>query len=427
MSRADFARSVLLLIAMPLAALADGIDGNHIVPFDHPAIDYMKGKVDDPITRLRARVAKGEVQLRYENNGFGYLRSVLAALGVPPESQMLVFSKTSFQRTHIAPETPRSLFFADDVAVGFVQHGDMLEFAALDPKQGTRFYTLDNRPSDAPRFASNGLTCVQCHDSTPTLGVPGAFVRSVVPDRLGEPISAAPAYIIDQTSPIEDRWGGWYVTGSTGPVRHLGNAIAESQSMPNMLKRHPTLVDLTGVIDTSRYLEPTSDVVALMTLEHQARLWDLLTRVGWDARIAAADHQPFDDAEVEDLLGYMLFSKEAKLLAPVVASSEFAKTFEKRGPRDRHGRSLRDFDLQNRLFKYPLSYMVYSEAFDSLPEIVLARFYGRLYEILSGDDTSGAYARLTPEDRQAIFEILLDTKKTLPAYFRIGEDASPSG
>ena len=217
------------------------------------------------------------------------------------------------------------------------------------------------------------------------------------------------------------------MTGSTGPVRHLGNAIAESQSMPNMLTRHPTLEDLTGVIDTSRYLEPTSDVVALMTLEHQARLWDLLTRVGWDARIAAADHKPFDDAEVEDLLGYMLFSKEAKLLAPVVASSDFAKTFEKRGPRDRHGRSLRDFDLQKRLFKYPLSYMVYSEAFDALPETVLARFYGRLYEILSGDDTSGAYARLTPEDRKAIFEILLDTKKTLPAYFRIGEDASPSG
>ncbi len=408
-------------VAAPLAVRAGGMDPNYVVPIDHPAIDYLKAKADDPITRLARRLQSGEVKLDYRDDGFGYLESVLAALGIARDSQMLVFSKTSFQREHIGPDTPRALYFNDSVAVGFVQGGPMLEFAALDPKEGTRFYTLNNvKPRNPPVFASNGLTCVQCHDSTPTLGVPGALVRSVVPDFQGTPISEAPSYIIDHRSPIADRWGGWYVTGSTGDVRHLGNAIAESQANFSQLERRPPMDTLKGVIDTRRYLEPTSDVVALMTLEHQARMWDLLTRLGWDARIAAADHKPFDESEVEELLRYMLFTHEAKLSAPITGSSGFEQDFEKRGPRDPQGRSLRDYDLKTRMFKYPLSYMVYSEAFDALPKPVLERVYRRLYEILKGRDQSPAYARLGPAERKAILEILVATKKGLPAYFRTG-------
>lgn len=410
--------AVALLSLLPILALGEGIDPNYIVPFDHPAIDYLKSPVDDPIARLQTRVNSGEVTLTYENNGFGYLRSVLAALKIRSDSQMLVFSKTSFQHTRISPEAPRSLFFRDDVAVGFVQHGDVLEFAALDPKQGTQFYTLDNTPSSKPTFSTNGLTCVQCHDTTPTIGVPGLMVRSVVTDSAGEPITKAPSFITDHTSNISDRWGGWYVTGSTGDTEHLGNAVAESQATPSKLNRHPPMADLKGVIDTSHYLEPTSDVVALMTLEHQSHMWDLITRIGWDARIAAADHKPFNDDEVESLLQYMLFTKEAKLWSPVVGTSGFTENFEKLGPRDAQGRSLRDFDLKTRMFKYPLSYMIYSEAFDALPAPVLDRVYHRLDEILTGQDTTAPYAKLSPQDRKNILEILIATKKGLPDYFK---------
>jgi hypothetical protein len=417
-----FSRSlaIVLLSVVPILALGEGIDPNYIIPFDHPAIDYMNAPVDDPIVQLQKRVNSGEVKLQYEDNGFGYLRSVLATLKILPDSQMLVFSKTSFQHDRISPETPRSLFFRDDVAVGFVQHGDVLEFAALDPKQGAQFYTLDNAPSAKPIFATNGLTCVQCHDTTPTLGVPGLMVRSVITDSAGEPIAKAPSFITDHTSNISNRWGGWYVTGSTGETEHLGNAVAESQATPSKLDRHPPMADLKGVIDTSHYLQPTSDVVALMTLEHQSRMWDLITRVGWDARIAAADHKPFNDEEIEDLLRYMLFTKEAKLWSPVSGTSGFTEDFQKLGPRDEQGRSLRDFDLKTRMFKYPLSYMIYSKAFDALPAPVLDRFYHRLHEILTGQDTSASYAKLSPQDRKNILEILLATKKGLPEYFQPG-------
>ena len=402
----------------PLAVAIAGLNRNLIVPIDHAAINYMRTPAQDPVARLQQRMKRGEVKLEYKNDGFGYLRSVLKALKVMPDSQMLVFSKTSFQRNLINPKAPRSLYFRDDVAVGFVQNGDVLEFAALDPKQGTHFYTLDNTSaSEQPAFASTGMTCIQCHDSTPTLGVPGLMVRSVVPDRSGNPIDSGPAYIVDDTTPIGDRWGGWYVTGNTGDQQHLGNAVAESQSDPSLLDRHAPMSDLKGIIDTRHYLRATSDVVALMTLEHQTRMWDLLTRVGWDARIAAADGKPFDDGEVEDLLRYMLFTNEAKLRAPIAGTSGFTEEFEKEGPRDSQGRSLRDFDLKTRMFEFPLSYMIYSQAFDDLPKPVLDRVYKRLYEILSGQDTSAPYAGLTGGQRKAILEILVATKPGLPDYF----------
>ena len=76
---------------------------------------------------------------------------------------------------------------------------------------------------------------------------------------------------------------------------------------------------------------------------------------------------------------------------------------------------LRDFDLQTRLFRYPLSYMIYDAAFDALPDLAKERIYQRLLEILTGKDQSEAYARLSAADRRAILEIVRETKRGLPA------------
>jgi len=93
------------------------------------------------------------------------------------------------------------------------------------------------------------------------------------------------------------------------------------------------------------------------------------------------------------------------------------KTFPQRGQRDRKGRSLREFDLQKRLFRYPLSYMVYSEAFDALPDVVRSAVYEKIYQVLTGEDASDRFAKLSAQDRTAILEILRDTKTNLPAYW----------
>jgi hypothetical protein len=123
------------------------------------------------------------------------------------------------------------------------------------------------------------------------------------------------------------------------------------------------------------------------------------------------------NSEIEEMLGYMLFVDEEPLKQPVASVSTFTKTFTARGPRDAKGRSLRDFDLQKRLFRYPLSYVVYSAAFDGMPEIVRDRVYQRLYDILTGKDKSQTFAGISPADRQAMLEIVRATKPNLPKYW----------
>jgi hypothetical protein len=119
------------------------------------------------------------------------------------------------------------------------------------------------------------------------------------------------------------------------------------------------------------------------------------------------------------MLKYMLFADEEPLKAPVKGVSMFTETFPQRGPRDPQGHSLRDFDLKTRLFRYPLSYMIYSAAFDGLPAKVRDRIYQRLYEILTGKDTSATFARLGPGTRRALLEIVRATKSNVPSQWRL--------
>jgi hypothetical protein len=205
----------------------------------------------------------------------------------------------------------------------------------------------------------------------------------------------------------------------------MGNAIAHNPAQPQLLDMQGTqnLTSLERKFDTSRYMAATSDMVALITLEHQTRMSNLMTRVGWDTRIAQANGA-LDEAaraklhgEIEEMLEYMLFTNERLLEDPIQGVSSFTKTFPERGPRDHLGRSLRDFDLEKRIFKYPLSYMIYSPAFDAMPDYVRERVYRRLFEVLTGKDQSPAFARLTGEDRGNILAIVRETKKGLPVYW----------
>jgi hypothetical protein len=233
------------------------------------------------------------------------------------------------------------------------------------------------------------------------------------------------AMITDHRSSLDDRWGGWYVTGTHGSQHHMGNAVSHNSAQPQLLETQGTqnLTSLAKKFDTSHYLAPTSDIVALMTLEHQTRISNLMTRIGWDTRIA--EHEGKLDAamrdringEIEDMVTYLLFADEKLLTEPVQGVSTFTKTFPERGPRDHQGRSLRDFDLQTRLFRYPLSYMVYSAAFDAMPEYVRERVYQRLYDVLTGKDHGAANAHLSADDRRNVLEILRETKPNLPPYW----------
>jgi hypothetical protein len=414
-------RALLSVVLASGLAVAAGIEETTYVPYDHPAIQYVERPPNDAVARLQKQVDSGAVKLEY-TPGFGYLPSLLKNLGIHVDTQMLVFSKTSFQSVKISPRAPRALYFNDEVAVGSVQDGDVLELVAQDPQQGDNFYTLSVEKTDHPEFARRDV-CLQCHQGLSTLGVPGILVSSVYPAADGMPAFRGQAMITDQRSEFDHRWGGWYVTGTHGSMTHMGNAVGHDPARPQLLDTQNTqnLTSLDKKFDTSKYLLPSSDIVALMTLEHQTRMTNLITRIGWDTRIAQHDgklDEPRLNGEIEEMVMYMLFADERQIREPIAGVSTFTKTFPERGPRDHQGRSLRDFDLKTRLFRYPLSYMIYSAAFDAMPDLVRERVYQRLYDVLNGKDQSEKYARLNPEDRKAILEIVRDTKPNLPAYWK---------
>ena len=386
-----------------------------LILIDHPSIQYDTRPLDDRITRLARDLATGKVVL--SPTADGYLPSLLRALDVNPDSQTMVFSKTSFQAARIEPRNPRALYFNDDVMVGFVRGSDLLEVAALDPQQGVIFYSFDG-DANPPRFDRRDA-CLQCHHSPGTLGVAGLLIASSYTDAAGMPAFRGAQRITDHRTPFEDRWGGWYVTGTHEGMRHIGNAVGHDRVHPEVLDLRDTqnLTSLAKKFDPRGYLSAQSDIVALMTLEHQTRMTNLMIRTGWEARIGASMKEQFE-TDLESLVTYMLFADEATLHGPVVGVSTFTQTFPQRGPRDRQGRSLRDFDLQKRLFKYPLSYMIYNETFDALPEQVRVRVYRRLYDVLTGRDQSDKFKRLSADDRRAVLEILRATKPGLPEYFK---------
>jgi hypothetical protein len=230
-------------------------------------------------------------------------------------------------------------------------------------------------------------------------------------------------YITNHRSPFGERWAGWYVTGNSGSVPHLGNAAVADGRDPNadVTPKPTSLESLEGMFDTGAYLAPYSDIAALMVFNHQAHMTNLITRVGWEARVAMADTRADTAALLsslaKELVDYLLFVDEAALPSAVAGTSGFAERFSAGGPRDTQGRSLRQLDLQTRLLRYPCSYMIYSDAFDALPADAREAVYRRLWDVLSGKETEARYARLTTTDRQAVLEILRQTKSGLPSYF----------
>jgi hypothetical protein len=397
--------------------------------FDHGFIAYSKTAPNDPVAKLQRRIDSGEVALKSESH-FGFLPAILRELNVPISSQSLVFSKTSFQFTLIAPRRPRALYFNDEVYVGYVQGSHLLEFASVDPKLGAVFYTLDEDEKGPPRFQREIYFCLICHDSAAiTGGVPGFMTLSVLPDKEGNAIRSAPANAMSDQTPFSERWGGWYVTGTHGTQRHRGNAI-----FPNgvaMLDRMDwskgaNLTRLDEHIDIADYLEPSSDIVALIALTHQTRIHNLITRANYETQRALQDEENANvttspggsysnitrqriRSAVEPLVRGMFFVNEAPLTDSVRGVSAFSTEFEKSGVRDHKGRSLKDLDLKRRFLRYPFSYLIYSSSFDALPDPAKDYFYDRTRAILSGADSTD-FGQLRAEDRVAIREILMDTK-----------------
>lgn len=405
---------------------------------EYPVVQYSGPARDNRISRLQQKIDKGEVKLQWEP-GFGYLRSMLKALDIDPSSQTFVFSKTSLQTTHISEKTPRAIYFNDDTYVGFVQGSDLMEFTSADARVGLVFHGMINRQDTAPKWEREGGRCLTCHDTYSMMGggVPRVMVMSAPVDDATDPRTFSSASEVDDRTPIAERWGGWYVSGwylpgaDGKPVPHLGNlplraesSLRESDRLKALIPTRDNRGNVEGYFDTSHYISDKSDVVALLVLEHQTFVQNLITRASFKIRtLASRDGQPssvrrwadLDPKQqaaarqvMEPLLRAIFFADAVPLAGQVVTSSGFSERFAARGPKDAEGRSLRDMQLNKRLFRYPLSYMVYSESFNSLPPYALEYLDGRISEVLQGRDERLS-DKLTAGEREAISQILAQT------------------
>lgn len=416
-------RLIVACLAWSAAIVSSAQFDDSPFDLDHPAVAYTTRPTTDVVAALNTRLQTGQVNLPFEERT-GYLKPLLNALNISVDSQVVVFSKTSLQSPQIHPRNPRAIYFNDAVVVGWVR-GGFIEIAAQDPTQGAVFYRVLRATAGPPAmFRDNG--CLQCHNSFATLGVPGFLAKSIPSAIDGNALPWLGNYLTDHRSPITERWAGWFVTGKAGSSRHLGNAPVANRNIDDVTvdDANLSLADLRSRFDTDNYLSPYSDIVALLVFNHQLRMMNLLTRIGWEARTLA--HQGRSEAAVVSALGdiaieavdYMLFVDEAPL-SGVSGTSGFSESFSKRGPHDSKGRSLRELDLKQRLFTYPCSYMIYSDVFEQLPSAAKRAIYTRLWDVLSGAERASKYARLSSTERDGIVEILRETKQDLPASFSL--------
>jgi hypothetical protein len=426
--------TLLLLGVGGVGLYASGYD----TMYEQPPINYSATAPSGPVAELQRKLDSGELKLDRSNEK-AFLLALLDHFEIPVESQVLVFSQTSHQNFRIRPRTPRAVYFNDDIYLGWVQ-GGLVEIADVSPIQGLMFYTLEHRDPDRKLKFERTATCLDCHAGSRVGNMPGMMVRSVYPSDTGQPILRQGSFVTSHASPLNERWGGWYVTGTHGDVLHMGNVIAEEtdQGATLDMKLGANVTDLSGFFNTKPYLTDSSDIVALMVLEHQCEMQNVLSRAANYTRLAIHRQKklreelgepPTDElvgssltvakSQVEKILKQLLFTDEIMLPDDgVQGREEFQVGFQRNAHRDAEGRSLKDFQLKHRLFKYRCSYMIYSSAFDDLPSILKRMVYARLLEILDGQDSSREFAHLSSYEKEAIKEILLATKTDLPAEWK---------
>jgi hypothetical protein len=409
------------------------------VPYGREPVDYFGVATNDAVSKLSGRLASGDARL-VKHARFGYLLSVLELLDVPVESQLLVYSKTARAPGLVTPKTPRAIFFNDEVSVAWIPNSRELELTAVDPVKGVNTYTLSQplepskdgtkshiRKSDEPVEEASPLFqrrtgCLACHSARSSLEVPGLLLKAFQTDRIGKPIVGFSRMTHDMR--FDQRWGGWYVTGSPAEVVHRGNLIGKEDNARH--KGEPgfasSLSELSQKFDVADYPYPRSDFVAHLVLGHQVHGTNLLIRIALESRLNRRS-----DVEAQ-LLRYFVFADETPLDASsedartVLADSEFASSFSKRGPADAVGRSLREFNLEDRMFKHRLSYLIYSRLFDQLPRDCRTRLLQGLWDGLSAESGGDDFRHLEQAERAAIIAIVRATVPRLPECWE--EDAA---
>ena len=383
----------------------------------YPGVNYASAPLSDRVTRLMADIESGEVSLAYDAEARGYLDSLLQALDIDPSSQALVFSKTALKTRFVSAATPRAIYFNDDTYIAFIQGSRSLEISTMDPNLGPIFMVFSQDP-EGPVVEREMNRCLRCHDSYSMTGggVPRFLLSSVLANEKGEIVTHEVSIITDTSTPLNRRWGGFYVSGSHGSQEIMGNFVIDDLAkLRNLdLSVNSNKADLSEFLDTSPYVSSGSDIVALLVLEHQIEVQNKLSRLNFESRTRLHEQGDISDSELDEfvtpLVESLFMLHEVPLTDAVAGSSGFTEYFQSLGPRDGEGRSLRELDLKKRTFKYPLSYLIYSDAIAALPERVKKFLYQKIRLVLAGEAGEEVFSALSESDRAAITAILGETK-----------------
>ena len=313
---------------------------------------------DDPALALTRNLGQRKAKLDYRDGGLGYLPSLLKNLRSTSIRRRWFFRRPAFRRG----KSPRAIR-ARSISVTTSRWDGCAAATVLKSPRSIRsrgmFYTLGAHKSGPPRLTRREV-CLKCHRGPATGACPEC--SSARFPRFGRRAVARGAIITDHRTKFEDRWGGWYVNAKRGEQRDRANAVASDPAEPESLDGEQNLTGLIRKFDPAGYLTPVSDIVALMTFEHQTQMVNMLTRAGWQGAAWRESRRNRRAGHLHAVRG----GDAAHRAHP--RRVHFHPTFPQRGPRDRKGRSLRDFDFKTRLFRYPLSYMIYSAQFDALPD-----------------------------------------------------------
>lgn len=400
---------LMLRIFIILILLPTYINAQRFIDYEIGPINYSNSKPDNKIEKLQAQLSTKKKALINEPR-FGFLKSLLKELKINEASQVLVFSKSSLQSHFVGPKTPRAIYFNDSTFVGYVNHpSGMIEMAVADNNRGISFYTLDQSENLKPEIQLQNNQCLTCHGGTRSLGVPGLMVRSVFTDNEGRLLFSAGGNHTDHSTSLENRWGGWYVTGHSGNQKHLGNFFLKDKKRP----LHPdntkgvNLNMLDSFFDTDDYLRPESDIVSLMVMEHQIDVLNCITRVIYESKIGTISNECTGlNTAVEDLVKKLLFCLEAPLTNPIKGGEAFKKYFENSFEEGTLGKTLRQLNLKNRIFKHSLSYMITSDAFENLPSEARKKVLKRIMQIVQSDQKLQGFEHLQAADKKSIQELL---------------------
>ena len=409
---------LISFLCLPLLAAAE-IAKEAVIEFKAAPHLYLEHEPTDRFTALLAKVNAGEVTFDTTDDK-AFLTSILKELDIPVSSQLQLFSATSLQSEIINPRNPRALYFNEDTYVGYVA-GGKVEVISMDPTHAAIFYIFDRlRPGGPAPLIGRSEKCFNCHAGNATRRVPGLIAESILPMLSGASLETYRRDEQGHQIPLENRFGGWLLTGNHHLKETRGNLMGVTRSSKGMQK---VSVEAGKMWDIDIHLLQTSDILPHLVHEHQLGFENRVFHAVYLMRQLKAEKSPNLKVEIEkladELAQYILFAGEAKLPSQgIEGDPAFIRDFQRNKKPVSNGASLKDFDLKTHLFKYRASYMLYTESWQKLTPELKERVYYKMAEGLRDQNPSPAYAHIPPDEKRAIRGILKSTLSDLPNWWR---------